>query len=93
MTQETISGAAERLNEIKERLRLATPGPWRTARAWRGERAFGPNPDTMYEWSAAEGVMVVGRARAEDAEFLANAPADIAYLLERLTYDDPEASR
>lgn len=72
---------AERLEAIRDRLHAATPGPWEQGHHWdasewikggSGGRKFRPASDTSYEWIPT----------AADAEFIANAPEDIAFLLE-----------
>lgn len=40
---------------------------WRVAkRGQRGKWGFGPNPDTMFSWSAEQGQMVYGYAETQD---------------------------
>ena len=72
-----------RLNEIQARLSAATPGPWEHGHHWDssewikggiGGRKFRPASDTTYEWLPT----------SADAEFIANAPADVAFLLAEL---------
>ena len=67
----------DRIAEIRERAAKATPGPW-----WTGIRnrfsytIEGPLPDSH---------PVAQRLIHPDAEFIAHAPDDIAYLLARLS--------
>ena len=65
----------ERLKEIKERLEAATPGPW-TIAGWG-------------IWSEAAGTYVVEDSEGVSdnpatAQFIVNAPDDIAWLIEQL---------
>ena len=66
----------DRADEIAGRLEAATPGPWHTSRSKRW----------VYN-TAREGFDDEPVAEAEtvpDADFIANAPSDIAWLLGRL---------
>ena len=70
-----------RLDEIRARLAAATPGPWKS---WieGQEGAWGGSPGVMVP--ATSGGDFIEAGRPEDAEFIAHAPADIAYLLSLL---------
>ena len=64
-----------RLEEIRARLGNATPGPWETVPTV-GNAVIAPDADGGY-WTD-----VADRIETEpDAAFIANAPADIAWLL------------
>lgn len=82
-----------RLAEIRKRLEAATPGPWRVERDnIESENihpdllADDPGMDPDGGWTVAENVQ-----RYKDAELIANAPADIRFLLDLLAEvtDDP----
>lgn len=63
----------DRLTEIRARLDAATPGPWK--RSLSGSRY---NP-----WKVHRGAILVALSgeSPEDADLIAHAPADIAWLL------------
>jgi hypothetical protein len=60
----------EHLDEIRGRLSAATPGPWEASRY------------AVYETRSAHGdVVAEAGMHVSDAEFIANAPTDVARLL------------
>jgi hypothetical protein len=91
-----MTATPERLDAITARLDAATPGPWEAYDANEGEwpprpmwcvanDAFhNPPEDEDAPWLAVE----VHTGVKRDAEFIANAPADIAYLLTELQKRD-----
>ena len=77
---------SDRIAEIRERLERATPGPWQ---AISSGRAHG---DHWYVTDAGEAIASIHASDGEDedqrepdAEFIAHAPEDIAFLLARLS--------
>lgn len=83
-----------RLDEIRQRLEKATPGPW-VATTWintsGGWAAVGPLHDTEDDpddascfYDGCEPNCQHDKAAQADAALIANAPADLAYLLWRL---------
>lgn len=76
---------AEREQQIRARLAAATPGPWQMARS-----APGDGFENLSIQSASDEVIVGGcgccgspyGSNVADAALIANAPADLAYLLE-----------
>lgn len=70
------------IKEIRERLEATTPGPWKLDAGYLG----GIN------YVSAEGYGNISDyfKRREDARFVANAPADIAYLLDLVAELDAE---
>ncbi len=79
-----------RLRTIKARLLSATPGPWSFVHgADHPHRQLFPSSENLFDpWDRHE---IIGpgahaetgiEASAEDLEFIANAPADIQYLLD-----------
>ena len=65
----------DRLIEIEERLKAATPGPWfRTPDFYRGLRGVESDDSFVVEPPLTD----------EDAEFIAAAPSDVAFLLDRV---------
>jgi hypothetical protein len=77
----------DRLAEIRARLDAATPGPWTTDRsplADDGNSAWFPECGYFYEVTAPRLQKYVAEAYGHepaDAELIAHAPADIAWLL------------
>lgn len=74
----------DRLDEIRARLAAATPGPWKNT-------GTGVNQDAEWWYSVedAGGEWVYDRAgvyacREQDADFIAHAPTDMAYLLDEV---------
>jgi hypothetical protein len=75
-----VTAPDPRLDEIQARLDAATPGPWKlfgTLAQWESEEdlSFGPD-DAPEVGTVSEGL--------GDADFIANAPADMPYLLAEL---------
>ena len=81
---------SERIEQIKTRLEAATPGPWK----WHDfASTYTDEPETIivhtgnFDWEAiADGEYIAAMSawdsqQATDAEFIANAPADVAFLL------------
>jgi hypothetical protein len=69
---------SDRLQEIRDRLEQATQGEWRVCGRDPG------NPRIDAHWDDGDYLMVCEQA-GRNAEFLAHAPADIRWLLERLS--------
>jgi hypothetical protein len=67
-----------REDEIRARLEAATPGPWEASPA-----PDYPDPGIGFAWDVMRGREVVAGAPmvGTDADLIANAPADLAYLL------------
>ena len=66
----------ERIKEIRERLGAATPGPW---------SVLDLSDETGTDYTVEGSDVQIGPVWAlADAAFIANAPADIAYLLEQV---------
>lgn len=59
------------IDEIRARVEVATPGPWRA------------HPDGLV-WAERPGDPVSGSTETEDAEFIAHARTDVPWLLDRL---------
>lgn len=78
---------AEREQEIRERLAAATPGPW-WVEGMGGITMDGKRDGYHVHANAPDGrlfrVGAGNRSSESDAELIANAPADLAYLLEEL---------
>lgn len=75
-------GMTDRLSEIEARLKAATPGPWKRYEAeWYQQVISNPDPrPEMYKHSD-----IAERVGARvNAEFIAHAPEDMAYLLDRI---------
>lgn len=79
-----------RLDAIKDRLDAATPGPWVADTGTRGDCVvWGPNGRFLMNMQAEpHWLEYAGETRSvafdvdkRDATFIANAPADVAYLL------------
>lgn len=80
----------QRIREIKERLQATTPGAWRV---WKpDEDCFGDN-DPVVETESGKYIAqtsydglsrTVRDTAISDAEFIAHAKEDVAYLLEQL---------
>lgn len=77
---------SDRIAEIRERLEGATPGPWQAISSGR------EHGDHWYVTDAGEAIASIHASDGEDedqrepdAEFIAHAPDDIAYLLARLS--------
>ena len=68
-----------RIDEIRQRLDKATPGPWFAGRFSIGAGEDRGDPDA---------IPVERVALREDADLIANAPADLAYLLGALARRD-----
>ena len=68
-----------RIDEIRERLDKATPGPWFAGRFSIGAGEDRGDPDA---------IPVERVALREDADLIANAPADLAWLLDTLARRD-----
>ncbi len=64
-----------RIDEIKKRLAAATPGPWLKHEAYHVICKVG---------EALHGIVCRLPPKDTDADLIANAPADLAYLIERL---------
>ena len=82
-----------RVGEIENRLAAATPGPWKADTATRGDCVvWGPNGRFLMNAQAEpHWVEYPGEKRAvsfdvdrRNCEFIAHAPADVAYLLAEL---------
>lgn len=80
----------QRIHEIKERLQATTPGAWRI---WKPDEDHFENDDPIIETENGQYVAqtsydnlsnTVRRTMAADAEFIAHAKEDVAYLLEQL---------
>ena len=68
---------SEHLRKIRDRLEQATQGEWRVGGRDRG------NPRIDAHWDDGDYLMVCEQAGC-NAEFIAHAPADIRWLLERI---------
>lgn len=68
-----------RLNEIRQRLEKATPGPWTIKHRQNVITSDGRGATT------ASGLDGDNERNEANASLIANAPADLAYLLERVT--------
>lgn len=68
----------QRLQEIKERLAAATPGPWNVL--YDDGSLHGTPEEYFVNFDAHRDSTNI--EREADAEFIANAPSDIAYLLD-----------
>lgn len=75
----------DRIDEIRVRLASATPGPWEYQAATDGDPGNGPTHHIVLGPERTRGFRVArtdwDRQGDADAEFIANAPTDIAYLL------------
>lgn len=69
----------ERLEEIKQRLDRATPGPWEV-----GITAYGPSVEVDDEQLFIESYGITYPHNPADADLIANAPTDLAALLTEL---------
>jgi len=70
----------ERIKQIRERLEAATPGPWTVL--YDDGSLHGTPEEWFVNFDAHHDTTNIDRE--PDAAFIANAPADIAYLLERV---------
>lgn len=79
-----------RLEEIRARLKAATPGPWE----WDG-RVWGYDKEQEAPWlNDREGNRILWgeiNAHKRDAELISHAPSDLAYLLSLLESSEKEA--
>lgn len=77
-----------RIAEIKERLEKATPGPWRhlkeANKGYRGWIVPTKDPNITYEKYDGDIICEHGYMDMVTADFIAHAPADIAWLLTEL---------
>ncbi|WP_460622845.1 hypothetical protein [Hymenobacter tenuis] len=88
----------ERIEQIRERLQAATPGPWekgRTRESSKGDLVASFDIETAvfptvagYSGPIAE----VGGGECDDATFIAHAPEDITFLLAQLQQAQAEAA-
>lgn len=86
----------QRLDEIRQRLAAATPGPWHASRAqWDDELLISTNqPEPRLGYAGWNGLAIACGCTDQpdeglqvarcNAAFIAHAPTDIAYLLEQL---------
>lgn len=70
----------QRLKEIEERLKNATPGPWEMRYLFGSKDlpvsiVHGDKSETVFEWSESS------TSSCADVELIAHAPSDLAYLL------------
>lgn len=79
-----------RILEIKERLQATTPGAWRV---WKPDEDYFGNDDPMIETESGQYIAqtsydnlssTVRETMVADADFIAHAKEDVAYLLEQL---------
>ena len=82
---------SDRLSEIRERLEAATPGPWEYfGEALMGSVIRGGNQPSILgvavdpDESQERRRECMGKNWCRDAHFIANAPSDIRWLLERV---------
>lgn len=73
-----------RVEEIRARLVAATPGPW---------TVMIPDGEPYWIHSTGQTVLTKGIAFGDDAEFIANAPTDIALLLTKLDEAEKENAK
>jgi hypothetical protein len=71
--QNRTENGTDRLQEIRARLDAATPGPW----------LYPEDDPTRIQASDGVSVAVITR-RVDDADLIAHAPADLAWLLDKV---------
>lgn len=86
---ENTTPSDPRVGEIQARLDAATPGPWRAARNEREVNMWVLSEDLMLEANLG----YLGNHPEKNAYFIANAPADVAYLLAQLRARDEALGR
>lgn len=79
-----------RVGEIQERLSAATPGPWQVDEGEIRDEDFGNVVGTIWPHGVPTRQL---KLNPTDAEFIANAPADVAYLLAQLQTRDEKLAR
>ncbi|HET8777929.1 MAG TPA: hypothetical protein VFN76_09750 [Candidatus Limnocylindria bacterium] len=79
----------DRLGEIEGRLVLATAWPWRDERGWviapavrAAESHTAEGPDGPGSWEFYGGELVCESIERADAHLVANAPSDLAFLID-----------
>jgi hypothetical protein len=79
---------SDRLAEIRARLDVATPGPWRVIEPLQ-QTARPPRRMLVADLEAPQQSSELGNVQLSwfDTRFIAHAPADIAWLLDRLDYE------
>lgn len=87
----------DRLAEIRARLDAATPGPWnvRTNGSWLRPRAVVYRDSNQHANNVDVCQLIGERREWADADLIAHAPADIAWLLdevERLRGEDADGT-
>lgn len=83
---------SERVAQIEKRLAAATPGPWTTEKPKKiteGPAAGWPDRAVIAGTVGGQGIYTSpghkgGTFPAADCELIANAPADLAWLIEKL---------
>ena len=71
-----------KLEEIRERLELSAPGPWRgETRVYGSTFIYDENDEPIY-FIDAEGALEMGE---NDLNFITNSKEDISYLLEKIS--------
>lgn len=82
----------ERLEQIRQRLQAATPGPWRANTRFDNEIYIETGPINAPEQMCRFiGGSVYPQYVMRDATFIAHAPEDVAWLLEQLERAAPPA--
>jgi hypothetical protein len=80
----------DRLTEIEARLKAATPGPWVAGRPDMGTLVDGVESKWIYDQREQYVAVASGRIDGEweevmaNAHLIANAPSDIAWLIEQV---------
>jgi hypothetical protein len=80
-TAHSASCPATRIAKIRERLAAATPGPWEIPK--KISMAIQVNGDTVAVTGGNSSIELI--QHQQNAKLIANAPSDIAFLLDRLT--------
>ena len=74
-----------KIDEIKDRLAKATPGPWKAFKTTDGRKLLGigdANAEGVFD--VGFGVWRDGDERDANADLIANSPSDIQYLLDEV---------
>ena len=75
---------SDRINEIRKRLAAATPGPWLWCYDGSSTWSIGPHDPQVERVARTERYKNDWDAGSANAQLIANAPTDIAFLLSRL---------
>jgi hypothetical protein len=77
-----MTDLTDRLDAIQKRKDAATEGPWRTWKDDGGRRGSAVETAWAYDADGADTELITDWCSTADAEFIANAPTDIRFLLD-----------